>query len=90
LSFWLRQSKSKSLGREVRVDVRNCSTLWAREGLKEMFRKDWVSARFAVNVWIVIWMFGVSLGSGGLVDLVGLTGVVVRLRVMVLTERKLE
>jgi hypothetical protein len=49
-----------------------------------MLRKDWMSARSAANVWIVVCMFGVSLGSGGWTDFLVATGAVVDFRVMVL------
>ena len=44
-----------------------------------------MSARSAANVWIVVWMFGISFGSGGCVAFVAATGIVVNLRVMVFT-----
>ena len=83
MSFWWRRSKSKVLEREVKADVRNCLTFAARVGLKEILRKDWMSAKSAANVWIVVWMFRVSLGSGGWPDFAVAIGIVVNFRVMV-------
>lgn len=83
MSFWLRESNSKSVDRRARVDPSNSSTLRARVGLNEMPRKDWMSERSAVNVLIAVWTFGVSLGSAGWIGFVVLTGVRVDLMVMV-------
>jgi hypothetical protein len=84
LSFWLRRSKSKSVDRLIRVEVRNSPTFWARVGLKDMLRKSWISERSAVNVWMVVWMFGVSLGSGGCVGVIRVAGVRVDLDLIVM------
>lgn len=76
---------TKFFERDVRVDVRHSLTLSARVWLIEMLRKDCMSARSAVNVWIVVWIVGVSFGSGGCPHFGVTTGIIDCRRVMVFT-----